>query len=156
MIRIGYKDWRTVGCPKIGEARWRDGDCQNGSIILQRLGDGSIDSDQFARLEEWLDHDYQARWSDHPGKYLRKSSQWTSMSPVSDLIVWKSKHWESGYLPKGENDVSENVKTDGPIAEADLKKLLLMLEKVSFGSITLIIQNGKVVQIERNEKLRLK
>ncbi len=52
--------------------------------------------------------------------------------------------------------MSENVKTDGPIAEADLKKLLLMLEKVSFGSITLIIQNGKVVQIERNEKLRLK
>ncbi|TCL62174.1 uncharacterized protein DUF2292 [Hydrogenispora ethanolica] len=52
--------------------------------------------------------------------------------------------------------MNERAKTDGPIAEADLQKLLLMLEKVSFGSVTLVIQNGKVVQIERNEKLRLK
>ena len=34
-----------------------------------------------------------------------------------------------------------------------LKKLLGTLH---FGSITLVVQNGKVVQIEKNEKVRLK
>lgn len=30
-----------------------------------------------------------------------------------------------------------------------------MLEKLQFGSITLVVQDGKVVQIEKNEKVRL-
>jgi hypothetical protein len=30
-----------------------------------------------------------------------------------------------------------------------------MLEKLTFGSITLVVQDGKVVQIEKNEKVRL-
>jgi hypothetical protein len=30
-----------------------------------------------------------------------------------------------------------------------------MLEKLNFGSITLVVQNGRVVQIEKNEKVRL-
>jgi hypothetical protein len=30
-----------------------------------------------------------------------------------------------------------------------------MLEKLKFGSITLVVQDGKVVQIEKNEKVRL-
>ncbi|MCL6570524.1 MAG: YezD family protein [Bacillus sp. (in: Bacteria)] len=30
-----------------------------------------------------------------------------------------------------------------------------MLDTLQFGSITLIIQDGKVVQIEKNEKVRL-
>jgi hypothetical protein len=30
-----------------------------------------------------------------------------------------------------------------------------MLEKLNFGSITLVVQDGKVVQIEKNEKVRL-
>ncbi|WP_249366415.1 YezD family protein [Neobacillus rhizophilus] len=30
-----------------------------------------------------------------------------------------------------------------------------MLESIKFGSITLVIQDGKVVQIEKNEKVRL-
>ncbi|WP_256218441.1 MULTISPECIES: YezD family protein [Bacillaceae] len=30
-----------------------------------------------------------------------------------------------------------------------------MLETLNFGSITLVVQDGKVVQIEKNEKVRL-
>ncbi|OIJ16282.1 DUF2292 domain-containing protein [Anaerobacillus arseniciselenatis] len=31
-----------------------------------------------------------------------------------------------------------------------------MLKDIKFGSITLIVQDGKVIQIEKNEKHRLK
>jgi len=30
-----------------------------------------------------------------------------------------------------------------------------MLQDVKFGSVTLVVQNGKVIQIEKNEKVRL-
>ncbi|HHU20067.1 MAG TPA: YezD family protein [Bacilli bacterium] len=40
--------------------------------------------------------------------------------------------------------------------EQSLKKVKEMLEKMNFGSITLIVQDNHVVQIERNEKIRLK
>lgn len=31
-----------------------------------------------------------------------------------------------------------------------------MLESMKFGSITIIVQDGKVIQLEKNEKVRLK
>lgn len=42
------------------------------------------------------------------------------------------------------------------ISDTDLQKLLDLMETVRFGSITLVIQDGKVIQIEKNEKMRLK
>lgn len=48
-----------------------------------------------------------------------------------------------------------NKKTES-ISNEDLKRLLDLMESVRYGSITLIIQDGKVVQIEKNEKVRLK
>jgi hypothetical protein len=33
--------------------------------------------------------------------------------------------------------------------------LEIMLETLKYGSITLVIQDGKIVQIEKNEKVRL-
>lgn len=41
------------------------------------------------------------------------------------------------------------------ITDEDLKKLLVFLKEIKYGSITLIIQDGKVKQIEKNEKVRL-
>ncbi len=35
-------------------------------------------------------------------------------------------------------------------------KLQEMLKDIKFGSITLVVQDGKVIQIEKNEKHRLK
>jgi hypothetical protein len=50
--------------------------------------------------------------------------------------------------------VSGNQGT-GPISQTDLKRLLEMMKTVRYGSVTLIIQDGIVIQIDRNEKLRL-
>lgn len=36
-----------------------------------------------------------------------------------------------------------------------IEHLERMLESVKFGSITLVVQDGKIIQIEKNEKVRL-
>lgn len=50
---------------------------------------------------------------------------------------------------------TEGLQPGNWISETDLKRLLSLIEEVRYGSITLIIQEGKVVQIEKNEKIRL-
>jgi len=42
------------------------------------------------------------------------------------------------------------------ISEENLKKLLELLKTTRYGSVTLVVQDGVVIQIERNEKLRLR
>jgi hypothetical protein len=51
-------------------------------------------------------------------------------------------------------DIQDN-KATGILDEKTQKELNEILTSLQFGSVTLIIQNGKVVQIERNEKRRL-
>ena len=38
----------------------------------------------------------------------------------------------------------------------EIKKLLQIIETIHYGSVTVIIQEGKIVQIEKNEKIRIK
>lgn len=40
--------------------------------------------------------------------------------------------------------------------ERSIERLRKMLEMMEYGSITLVVQDRYVVQIERNEKIRLK
>lgn len=42
------------------------------------------------------------------------------------------------------------------ISEEDLKKLLQYVESVQYGSVTIYIQEGKIVQIEKSEKIKIK
>jgi len=42
------------------------------------------------------------------------------------------------------------------ISEDNLKKLLELLRTTKYGSITLVVQDGVAIQLERNEKLRLR
>lgn len=42
------------------------------------------------------------------------------------------------------------------IEEKDLKKIIEFLETIQYGSVTVIVQDGKIMQIERNEKIRVK
>ncbi|MCB2295697.1 YezD family protein [Clostridium algoriphilum] len=42
------------------------------------------------------------------------------------------------------------------ISEENLKKLLELLKTTQYGSVTLVVQDGVVIQIERTEKLRLR
>jgi len=37
-----------------------------------------------------------------------------------------------------------------------IKKLLEILETIDYGSVTVVIQGGEIVQIEKNEKLRIR
>lgn len=51
------------------------------------------------------------------------------------------------------NDISYESKI---ISNENLQTLLELLKSVKYGSITLIVQDGVVVQIEKNEKIRFK
>lgn len=42
------------------------------------------------------------------------------------------------------------------INASDINKIKEFLETIQFGSVTVIIQDGKVIQIEKNEKVRMK
>jgi hypothetical protein len=49
-----------------------------------------------------------------------------------------------------------NIKHKNSIQERDLRKIAEILETIQYGSVTVIIQDGKVLQIERSEKIRMK
>jgi hypothetical protein len=42
------------------------------------------------------------------------------------------------------------------ISEAELDRLIAYINEIRFGSVTVVIQDGRVLQIEKNEKIRLK
>lgn len=48
------------------------------------------------------------------------------------------------------------VKNDIEYEAALSEKIFQMLATMSFGTITIIVQDGKVIQLEKNEKIRLK
>lgn len=41
------------------------------------------------------------------------------------------------------------------VTKEDLLKIKEFIEDVRFGSVTVIVHDGKVIQIEKNEKVRL-
>lgn len=41
------------------------------------------------------------------------------------------------------------------IGKNELKTITDFIESIEFGSVSIVIQNGKIVQIEKNEKVRL-
>ena len=42
------------------------------------------------------------------------------------------------------------------VKEEDLNKIREFIEHILFGSVTVIVQDGKIVQIEKHEKVRIK
>ncbi len=42
------------------------------------------------------------------------------------------------------------------INEKDIQKIIEFIESIQFGSITVVIQDSRIVQIEKNEKVRMK
>jgi hypothetical protein len=42
------------------------------------------------------------------------------------------------------------------IENKKLEEILKMVEEVKYGSITLIIQDGVIIQVDKNEKIRMK
>lgn len=52
----------------------------------------------------------------------------------------------------GEKEASQLAKSEWEDVVTHLER---MLQSIKFGSITLVVQDGKVIQIEKNEKVRL-
>lgn len=46
-------------------------------------------------------------------------------------------------------DTKQNVRED------DLNKIADLIRTVRYGTVTIVIQDGKIVQLEKHEKLRL-
>ncbi len=42
------------------------------------------------------------------------------------------------------------------VNEKDIQKIIEFIESIQFGSITVVIQDSRIVQIEKNEKVRMK
>jgi hypothetical protein len=51
-------------------------------------------------------------------------------------------------------DEVEAAKLKRSVTEDQLQILLRSIDSIRFGSVTLIIQDGRVVQFEKNEKIR--
>lgn len=49
----------------------------------------------------------------------------------------------------------EKEKT-GAVSDKDIKTIIRFIESVQYGSVSIVIQDGKIVQIEKNEKVRMK
>ena len=41
------------------------------------------------------------------------------------------------------------------VKQEDLEKIAELIETVKYGTVTIVIQDGKIVQLEKHEKLRL-
>lgn len=42
------------------------------------------------------------------------------------------------------------------INEDDIARIRDILSDIKYGSVTIVVQDGKIIQIEKNEKMRLK
>lgn len=54
-------------------------------------------------------------------------------------------------MEKDINSIHKNT-----IREQDLRKIVELLESIQYGSVTVIVQDGKLLQIERSEKIRIR
>ncbi len=41
------------------------------------------------------------------------------------------------------------------VTEEELERIRKLIESVKYGSVNIIIQDGKIVQIDKNEKIRM-
>ena len=48
------------------------------------------------------------------------------------------------------------MEKESPLSEEQLKTILKHIESVKYGSVNIVIQDGAIIQIEKNEKIRLK
>ena len=53
-------------------------------------------------------------------------------------------------------DRKNNTERKTKVSEKDIQTIIQYIEAIQYGSIILIIQDGHIVQIEKNEKIRIK
>ena len=52
--------------------------------------------------------------------------------------------------------MSETDKTKKPITQQQLNTIVEKLSRIQYGTVTLVVQDGVLVQIESTEKIRLR
>ncbi|APM41199.1 YezD family protein [Clostridium kluyveri] len=52
--------------------------------------------------------------------------------------------------------MEKKIERKNQISEEYIRKIVESLKNISYGSITLVIQDGIVIQVETKEKIRLK
>jgi len=57
---------------------------------------------------------------------------------------------------KGSKDSKDSKDIAHVTNQEEINNLIQIINTIRYGSVTVIIQEGKIVQIEKNEKLRLK
>lgn len=57
---------------------------------------------------------------------------------------------------KGEKWVMENKIVKHELGKEQLELIQEMVSSIQFGTVSIIVQDGKIVQIEKNEKYRIK
>ena len=50
----------------------------------------------------------------------------------------------------------QHDKPGTPLTELQLKKIQEAVRDIRYGAVTLVIQDGRLIQIDRSEKIRLK
>lgn len=50
----------------------------------------------------------------------------------------------------------EDDNDNNPLSPVALQRLYDLIKPIKYGSVTLVVQDGYVIQIDRNEKVRLK
>lgn len=68
---------------------------------------------------------------------------------VQTLLIWQRKKKIFANIRKEEYDMTE-------IKEKDIQQIVAYLKSIQYGSVTIVIQDGKIVQIDKNEKIRLR
>ncbi len=53
-------------------------------------------------------------------------------------------------------DKKDNFDKKSASNEKNLQKIIELIETIQYGSINLTIQDGYIIQIEKNEKIRMK
>ncbi|MNM39611.1 hypothetical protein D3C76_951830 [compost metagenome] len=50
----------------------------------------------------------------------------------------------------------EKLLRESPVNEQVSQKLNELIKGISYGTVTIVIQDGKIIQIEKNEKFRMR
>lgn len=67
------------------------------------------------------------------------------------------KRVSDAFCGKGCRGVSrEREEKKQPVSEAELSRITAALASIDYGSVLISVQDGKIVQIDKNEKFRLK
>ena len=87
-------------------------------------------------------------------QYLRWNAHRSWGETAETLNEWEKHYGDPTFYQWGVENKRSGVLM-GTISQEDLEKIAELIETVKYGTVTIVIQDGKIVQLEKHEKLRL-